>query len=371
MSTVTFPDWLAQQHPAIPLAGARAILALAEGGATVPFIARYRKEQTGNLDEVAIRQVIDAKERWDGIAQAPGFIVEEIDAPEKAHARAEGDASAATFDAELLEDLYLPYKLKRKTKAATRARRASSRWPTGSGTAAHGTEQPQARRDARAAGLHLPQRREGLRRRGRRAGGRGGHPDRAPGRDAGAAPARAHGALRAGLRAHGQGRQGQDAQQVRALLRPIRSPCASCSSRENSHRYLAMRRGWMEEELCSRSAARWPTTARPIRCVDELVARVRGGGLPAGRTLPGAAAAQAAARLALRPTSRRRSRAKCTRRCARSPTRPRSASSPRTSASCCWPRRSAPRPCWASTRACAPAASWRSSTRRGATSARG
>ncbi|HSS38887.1 MAG TPA: Tex-like N-terminal domain-containing protein, partial [Polyangia bacterium] len=62
MSTVTFPDWLAQQHPAIPLAGARAILALAEGGATVPFIARYRKEQTGGLDEVAIRAVEEKRD---------------------------------------------------------------------------------------------------------------------------------------------------------------------------------------------------------------------------------------------------------------------------------------------------------------------
>ena len=63
--SMTFPLWLREQHPQIPDAGARAVLALAEGGATVPFIARYRKEQTGNLDEVAIRQVIDAKERWD------------------------------------------------------------------------------------------------------------------------------------------------------------------------------------------------------------------------------------------------------------------------------------------------------------------
>jgi transcriptional accessory protein Tex/SPT6 len=58
-----FPDWLASHHPPIPVASAAAVLKLADGGATVPFIARYRKEETGNLDEVAIRQVIDAKER--------------------------------------------------------------------------------------------------------------------------------------------------------------------------------------------------------------------------------------------------------------------------------------------------------------------
>src|SRR6478736_957214 len=74
----TFPVWLAEQHPQIPRAGAQAILALAEGGATVPFIARYRKEQTGNLDEVAIRNVLEAKERWDELAKRQAFIVEEI-----------------------------------------------------------------------------------------------------------------------------------------------------------------------------------------------------------------------------------------------------------------------------------------------------
>ncbi|MES1207975.1 MAG: Tex-like N-terminal domain-containing protein, partial [Pseudomonadota bacterium] len=118
MSTVTFPDWLAQQHPAVPLPGARAILALAEGGATVPFIARYRKEQTGNLDEVVIRQVLDAHERWEGILKRQSFIVEEIGRQGKLTPELEARVRA-TFDETLLEDLYLPYKQKRKTKAQT------------------------------------------------------------------------------------------------------------------------------------------------------------------------------------------------------------------------------------------------------------
>ncbi|MBV9947243.1 MAG: hypothetical protein JOZ69_10380 [Myxococcales bacterium] len=45
----------------IPVSGARSVIALSEGGATLPFIARYRKEQTGNLDEVAIQTVLEAK----------------------------------------------------------------------------------------------------------------------------------------------------------------------------------------------------------------------------------------------------------------------------------------------------------------------
>ena len=70
MSTVTFPAWLSQQHPAIPLPGAQAVLALSEGGATLPFIARYRKEQTGNLDEVAIQASSTPKETWDASSTA-------------------------------------------------------------------------------------------------------------------------------------------------------------------------------------------------------------------------------------------------------------------------------------------------------------
>src|SRR3954447_15959727 len=118
MSTVTFSSWFAAQQPQIPLPGAQAILALAEGGATVPFIARYRKEQTGNLDEVAIRQVLEAKERWDGVIKRQAFIVEEIGRQGKLTPELEARLRS-TFDETLLEDIYLPYKQKRKTKAET------------------------------------------------------------------------------------------------------------------------------------------------------------------------------------------------------------------------------------------------------------
>jgi uncharacterized protein len=68
-----FESWFAARHPQIPIAGATAVLRLAEGGATVPFIARYRKEQTGALDEVAIRAVIDGKESWDDIVKRQAY----------------------------------------------------------------------------------------------------------------------------------------------------------------------------------------------------------------------------------------------------------------------------------------------------------
>ena len=48
-----FTSWFVARHPDIGMARANAVIELAGEGATVPFIARYRKEQTGNLDEVA------------------------------------------------------------------------------------------------------------------------------------------------------------------------------------------------------------------------------------------------------------------------------------------------------------------------------
>src|SRR4051812_13066517 len=150
--SLTFPLWLAQQHPQFAQAGAQAgahaVLALAEGGATVPFIARYRKEQTGNLDEVAIRQVIETKERWDDLLKRQAFIVEEIARQGKLTPELEAKVRG-TFDAVALEDIYLPYKQKRKTKAQA-AREAGLEplaewlWACGHGLAAAGGETPEA-----------------------------------------------------------------------------------------------------------------------------------------------------------------------------------------------------------------------------------
>ena len=58
---MTFELWFQSQAPEITSRSAAAVLALAAEGATVPFIARYRKEQTGALDEVGIQKVIDTK----------------------------------------------------------------------------------------------------------------------------------------------------------------------------------------------------------------------------------------------------------------------------------------------------------------------
>ena len=62
---MNFDIWFKELHPAISVHSSAAVLRLAEEGGTVPFIARYRKEQTGNLDEVGIQAILDGKERWD------------------------------------------------------------------------------------------------------------------------------------------------------------------------------------------------------------------------------------------------------------------------------------------------------------------
>ncbi len=113
---LSFEDWFQTRHAAIPVASAKAVLSLSEGGATLPFIARYRKEQTGNLDEVQIQSVLDAKEQWDAVAHRKKFICEEIAKQGKLTPELEARIQG-TYELERLEDLYLPYKLKRKTKA--------------------------------------------------------------------------------------------------------------------------------------------------------------------------------------------------------------------------------------------------------------
>ena len=137
-----FDSWFQARHPEIRLEGARAVLELAEGGATVPFIARYRKERTGNLDEVAIRRTLEARERWERVTNRQAIILEAIDRQKKLTPELK-ERVLATLDLDALEDLYLPYKQKRKTKAVL-AREAGieplADWIWNCG---HGTDRPQ------------------------------------------------------------------------------------------------------------------------------------------------------------------------------------------------------------------------------------
>ncbi|RBW59868.1 RNA-binding transcriptional accessory protein [Tenacibaculum sp. E3R01] len=85
---------------------------------TIPFIARYRKEKTGNLDEVEIGQIVQLKEQYETLEKRKTTILKALEEQEvltnELKLKIENTESLTT-----LEDIYLPYKKKRKTKAET------------------------------------------------------------------------------------------------------------------------------------------------------------------------------------------------------------------------------------------------------------
>jgi protein Tex len=100
----------------LPLKGIIAVIELLDEGGTVPFIARYRKEQTGNLDEVQIRDVHEKLEYFRDLMSRRETILAAIEEQGKLTDSLKA-AIEKTFDKSELEDLYLPYKPKRRTKA--------------------------------------------------------------------------------------------------------------------------------------------------------------------------------------------------------------------------------------------------------------
>lgn len=99
-----------------------AVLALHGEGATVPFMARYRKEKTGNLDEVQIRGVLEAFEDHNSILQRREFVVKEIEKQGNLTPELK-KALENSWDLNEIEEIYRPYKKKKKSKA-TLAREA-------------------------------------------------------------------------------------------------------------------------------------------------------------------------------------------------------------------------------------------------------
>lgn len=89
---------------------------LLKEGATVPFIARYRKERTGTMDEVQIAQVKDLVQKYEELEKRRESIISAIEEQGKLTDYLRGRLEG-TYDATELEDLYLPYKRKRKTRA--------------------------------------------------------------------------------------------------------------------------------------------------------------------------------------------------------------------------------------------------------------
>jgi protein Tex len=293
---MTFAGWFHREHPQIPLSGAEAVLRLAADGATVPFIARYRKEQTGNLNEVAIGKVIEANERWEAVGKRQAFIVGEIEH----RGKLTPDLKAtilSTFDLTLLEDIYLPYKQKRKTKAAL-AREAGLEplaawlWEAGHGEIDAAGITPEARAaefvdaeknitDAAAAlagaGEIIIERLSedaGLRQRVRSA------------------------FFERGFVRTRKGKQAKTPSRFENYF-SFQEPIKALLKVSTSHRYLAMRRGWMEEELVLTLGGPIDDDTGDDPLVDELLA----GFEAAASTMPrfaGALLLARAARFALR-----------------------------------------------------------------------
>ena len=92
------------------------VLSLTAEGSTIPFIARYRKDMTGNLDEVAIKAIIDRDKSLTALAERKETVLAKIEEQGKLTEALKQAIEAAEKLADV-EELYLPYKEKRRTKA--------------------------------------------------------------------------------------------------------------------------------------------------------------------------------------------------------------------------------------------------------------
>ena len=101
----------------LPPAGVEAVVRLLAEGASVPFIARYRKEQTGGLDEVQIRTIEEKNAYYVEVQARRRTILTEIESQGKLTPELRAQIESA-WNKTVLEDLYLPFKPRRRTRAA-------------------------------------------------------------------------------------------------------------------------------------------------------------------------------------------------------------------------------------------------------------
>jgi protein Tex len=113
--THSLHDILARQHT-LPRRSVENIVCFYEEKATIPFVARYRKDQTGNLDEVQVAALYDSINYYQELFARKTFVLEEIEKKGKLTDDLRRKIEEC-LDAKKLEDLYLPYKEKKKTKA--------------------------------------------------------------------------------------------------------------------------------------------------------------------------------------------------------------------------------------------------------------
>ena len=107
---------VSKQLPDIRPQQIKAALGLMDEGNTIPFIARYRKEMTGTLDEVQLQAIRDEYHRVTTLRERQATVINKIKELGKLTPALEKQINSAT-ELQEVEDLYLPYKQKRQTKA--------------------------------------------------------------------------------------------------------------------------------------------------------------------------------------------------------------------------------------------------------------
>ena len=105
-----------QQNISIQEKQINAVLQLLSEDCTIPFIARYRKDKTGNLGEVEIEQIQKLSKNFDEIQKRKESVLKSIEEQEKLTPELRTKIEQS-FDLQEVEDLYLPFKKRRKTKA--------------------------------------------------------------------------------------------------------------------------------------------------------------------------------------------------------------------------------------------------------------
>ncbi len=105
-----------------------AAIELLDAGNTIPFIARYRKEATQGLDELALRAIEDAVEKARELAARKQTVLKTIEGLGQLTDALRKQIDACR-DLATLEALYLPYKPKRRTRATLPESAACNRWP--------------------------------------------------------------------------------------------------------------------------------------------------------------------------------------------------------------------------------------------------
>jgi len=107
-----------QTKTQLPESSIKNTIALLNEDCTIPFISRYRKERTGNLDEVQIGDIVKYKEEFEALEKRKTAILKALEEQDVLTDELKTKIEKAQ-DLTTLEDLYLPFKKKRKTKAET------------------------------------------------------------------------------------------------------------------------------------------------------------------------------------------------------------------------------------------------------------